>query len=68
MIKLTVNAKELNNVVKFIAGISNKYSINQNETNVKVVISKKSKIIFAAKENYLEVKVPSIKQKKRASS
>ena len=64
MIKLTVNAKELNNVVKFIAGISNKYSINQNETNVKVVVSKKSKIIFAAKENYLEVKVPSIKAEK----
>lgn len=65
MIKLTVNSKELNNIVKFIAGISNKYSIDQNETNVKVVAGKKSKIVFASKGgNYLEVKVPSLKTEK----
>lgn len=64
MIKLSVNSKELNNTIKFIAGISNKYSINQSETNVKFVVSKKSKIIFASKGNYLEVKLPSVKVEK----
>ena len=61
MIKLTVNSKELNDIIKFIANISSKYAVDQNATSVKVVATKKKKkIIFAAHGTYLEVDAPSI--------
>ena len=57
MIKATFNAKEMKEIIGFTANIASQYSVDNSNTYIKVIVGKKSKIVYASRGVYLETKI-----------